>query len=1356
MLPSLLVLFGSAMIILPVYGCLRANYTSFSKDSIYQIKRQLLFFSFLICMSLDRFAFSAPARTKVLVVPVGAIGAGAFSRRFDLLRQCNDIRLLDVAPLPSCHFNPQSFPQGRVLYQFCTQPDDETAFLHDFEPFRKTLLVVGLGTETGPEDAAKELKTLAENHPTAIVHNCIFFGLLLSEDPLAPAQHFYVSPEAERSVTGVETVMCAITRNYLQALDAYAASFATITLRSPVSLTDGHVLTRSITYAQKRLSSGLGTLAFLVFAAPPVADSKLRLLQKQSGRQAKLMGNFFLLAGRCADALQYFTDAAVNCKKTEDYLWLASALEGLAVAALLLLFLGMPYHVQNPMLLAVLNVPKSRLAPPQQSRLSSESVARASTTASPRNSVSSASLDLSRLHLPAFLRLLCTKASQYYQLSTLEVEDCVPDLVYVESLIRSAKFLVAVHLGGGESLQALLDYLVKSVPVKRLPIPDLALVLRHDIIHELDKLFSLQLVDLEFTEQCRVYCALASIYADLGLHRKQAFVLRILLVLLLPKLSHMEQNGAIAGITSVAAISNILELLFLVYKINCEPELSAVLAKENASNWVSLQLQLLKICLRIAEALKDFHMLAKLCILVFARYSHCLPAQEQVKMRDKLKWLTLLFNEDPESVPLPHPDPFLVRDATFVSTLACSALQPFVDKGGSSVQNGPVIFNPYNKTKPSPTTEPVICVNDLHQMKVSLQNPFKFTVELSDIELVADKATETLKHLVKPVSTSQVNIRPELRNGSVNPKVSMVSMDQFLGHLNSVILPPTSTTQVLVSFKALQAGVLTVKGFNIRVGAAPPQFFQIVEREKFSGFQKTKHNCIKHSEEGVPALDKLLDNLRNGRIEDRVATKKILLNVISAQPSLSVTKNLVTNGWLMLLEGEKKKFTLELRNTSDVTIDYLSFSFWDSYSETITAKLNQTSQYTVEDVYELEWSLIKKKPFCVINKQEIASQYKYIQPGGDVKIDYEVTGKKGMLELKLILEYGNKKTDASTIPDVAKLSYMKSVNVPLEVSVEPSLEIIGFDVLPFFSSSLYGYTSKNGDMSNDIVEKNMKYLLDFFTKAKSNDKDSISSYCLLVLDLKNLWKQKLLAKVTNNDVGFAVNEVLDSMQTIRLLLPVKRIKFDCVDVSKPVPSLRNKQFVKNYSVTEEEEAAIRRNFWIRSKLLENLVGEWATVGKKYQRAGEIDMRCIRLNNVMTNSLVFDSIQIQHAIFLADGSKQEVTKEADSYHLEREQFYVLKTKITNNTLLTMSGVLRHVPFPVDANTKQDLSIDQKILYNGVLQKHIGRGAIKLGESHEVVLPFMILEKGRYEWGCVFDIDGTGDKILGREPVYIVAA
>lgn len=1324
---------------------------------------------------MDRFSFVAQARAKVLVVPINNLNPTKFSRYFHQIKSTFDIRLLDVSPIPdSKYFNPQAFPQGRVLYDFlATEPEEETKFLYDFEPFRKTFIVIGVG-EYDP-NTTTGISQLKEKCPSAIVHNCILFNSPSDLVQKSGPDTFYLRQLEELNITDMETTICSITRNFLVALDEHALSYENITLRSPISLIDSNVLTRTINYAQKRLSSGSAYKVSFSNGQDVVksADLKIRASQRQSGRHLKLMGNFFLLAGRFNDALQYFTDAVINCKKCDDYLWLASALEGLAVSSFLLLDLGLPFHVQNPMLAPVLQVPRNRLLTlgnnSHKASTESNRSRLASNVVSPRNSTLSSLgfglatatltgtlVDFSAMPLPDYLRILCERVSQFYQLSASEIEDCVPDLVYVESLIRNIKLMMTIYLVGLGPLSSVFASVIKSTPVAAFGARDGSIFAKSDIIAEIDKVFSLQLVDLEFSEQCRIYCTLASVYADLKLYRKQAFILRILLVALLPEVARLESNShpnsskattkanskANSKSLSTSSITSIFSLLFKVYRIDLEPETSGCGAKDHISDWSTLQILLIKICLRIAEAQHDYATLAKLCVLTFTRYSHCLLAEDQTKLRGKLNWLNLWLGENDPDQKMPYPDPFMVRQVKFVPGSSDSNLTPFAEvENTSSTADGAIIFNPFNKTKGA-AKERTICVDEVHQVKFTLQNPFPHEVELSDISLVTnDEVTvETLKNLVKKLSSTPLVVANEFNGVNWSQPRKPVPVNGVLppSGPESVILPANNTTQLTVSFRAQKTGALTIKGLRVRAANSAFQTFLISDTEVACGLQKVKLYGPRIPDGDDSALDRLIENLALANISGRVSTLELTLNVIPRQPVLTMTKNLITNGWIMLLEGELQRFSLELKNTSNEPVNYLSFSFWDSASDTINSNFSQPGTFSAEDVYELEWNLIKNKPFSVLNKQEISQKHKVIKPNDNFQIEYEVFGKRGMTELKLILEYSNKSTGQN---------FMKTVSVPLNVSIQPSLEITGCDIIPFFSSSLNGYVT--GIEANSLHQRNINSLLDVIKGSESE----VSAFALLVLDVKNSWKQRLALKMSNDFIlTFTITETLNPTETCRFLLPVKRIGNDTVDVTKPIPSLRNKQFIKNYNISEFEEAQERKSFWVKSALLEGLKGQWSTVGPTNERSGHLDLRCIRLSPAMTNVLSYDNVQIHQSIY-DDQTGTEVLRKNNAFDLEREKFYVLKTQIVNYANEPFTGVLRHLPFPVHAATKLDLSIEQKILYNGLLQRHINT-PIEKGQTYEISLGFLILEKGKYEWGTMLDVTGT--KYAPREPVFINAS
>ena len=83
------------------------------------------------------------------------------------------------------------------------------------------------------------------------------------------------------------------------------------------------------------------------------------------------------------------------------------------------------------------------------------------------------------------------------------------------------------------------------------------------------------------------------------------------------------------------------------------------------------------------------------------------------------------------------------------------------------------------------------------------------------------------------------------------------------------------------------------------------------------------------------------------------------------------------------------------------------------------------------------------------------------------------------------------------------------------------------------------------------------------------------------------------------------------------------------------------------------------------------------------------------------------------------------------------------------------MLSYIPIPVHPATKQDLTIESKIFYNGVLQRPIAPDAVPPGESVTVKLGFMVLERGLYEWGSVLSQGARAAASIDREPLYIRA-
>lgn len=1305
------------------------------------------------------FKYVEPALVRVLVTPVGSIGK-VFETHLSTFQTATNIRLVDVSPIPQSRFNPQQNSQGKVFLLFITNYNDaETSFLTDFEPFRRTFIVLGLGLHNDyTPDAIDDLRA---KFPAAITHHCVFYQ---SPNTAKPSKGcFFMSQEAEHVITSIETILCDVVHSFLVSLNDYSSSYENITLRSPVLSIDGTALTRSINQAQKRLSTSLKGSFSSGPGSVNKGDLRIKSLQKQSGRQAKIMANFYLLAGCLNDAVQYFTDAAINTRKSDDYLWLASALDGLSVSLLLIQLLGLQTPAPNPMLYTALQLPKERKTtmPTSVNRTSSDSVMsrQSGNLPSPRPSISGRvslstvvslnfTSDFNKYPPLELLLLLCLRTSHYYQLSSLELEDCVPDIVYLEYLLRSIDFMQTVHLVGGDDVGRITKEILSDETTPDIIRHEPTTVTKEFIAFEIYQVFSLEIHKMAPSQIFRVYSKIANVYQNLGLERRKGFVLRQYLDALLSHTKAVTPGNELDP-TLGAEIHTIVNQIIPIYKL-CD---DICLKGASSSNWSVLQLQILQRCLQITELIQDFDLASKIGVLLLSRYLNCLSNDEQRKLKHDVGFFILNLQSDKPKMNIPYPDPFLIRTVSLINETR-ESLAPFpaissIDKADEFV------FNPFaKKVSTAIDMTKVICVNEMHSLILAFQNPFLFDINIVTIEAI------TANGFKMEINRESARVVGSEFNNDISNRANMWREAPFIsdnsqlfengGSRDPLTIPSKSITTVEFQMRPLQTGDLAIEKFLVGVDQFSPQPFYVICKELYPPSSKIKFLENKPTSQGFEQLDSFIENLASGQCNKRISNESFELNVIPSQPLLLLMESLINSGCIMLLEGEKQHGHLLLRNPSSETINYLSFSFWDTSLETITSVLAARDPKTgAEDVYELEWQLVKKKALVITNKDEIAAKHSKIEPTEEMKIEFDIFGKRAVKEIRLMLEYGIKNEE-----DLSR-GFIKTMQVPIKVSVQRSVEVVTCDVMPLLPKSIQELPSSTS--SQGFASDHIKNLLEFLSKLKGQ-RNEAKNFCLLVLDLRNKWRDRLRIDVrfqVTKDQELHIQEIIDPEHNSRLLIPVRRAENIMEHYSKPIPSLQNRQFIKNTEIPEEQQAQERLSYWLRSSLLLNLSGRWSTVGCDMQRSGEIDMRRIRLTPSLISALVQESILMQHVITLDDDHKPVQKSVDDQYELTCGRFYTICTHITNNSSKQVYGTLRYVPFPVHASTKQDLCIEKRILYNGVLQKSTGARAIEPGQSFTMKLGFLVVEKGLYEWGTVFDQGCNDPGVIDRDPLYIVA-
>ncbi|KAI5959272.1 TRS120 [Candida pseudojiufengensis] len=1199
----------------------------------------------------NRYNFITPAKVRVLLVPINNCSLQNFNKFVNLITSnIIDLRLLDLSSNSDLKcFNPITFPEGKIYPEFITSSiDNESLYLHEFEPFRKNFIIIGIGQYNQDSDSQLDnINQLKRIYNSSIVHNIILFNTPEEQLPNSKSPVFLHNGTSTH-LTALENIFVEIFNHFLISLDDYASAYSNITLRSPVSITDSHVLTKTINQAQKRLSSG-STSYKASFNNHSESQEKLIEKSKYSGRHLKSIGNLYLLAGKYNESIANFTDSLSILKKYDDFLWLASALEGLSVS--LYLSSKIDYNPQlNSNISSLLHVTKSSLSTMENStkRSSLDSNGSKVSIQSPRNSMTSStttngfalpltsSIDINSLPLPELLKIFLTKAIYFYSQSTNDPENMVPDVVYIECILRKINLMI--------------DHTPESFSTQ-------------DIICDIDKIFFLQLVDLNIIDQCNIYNYISLIYDKMKFFRKKAFILRINLVALVKEFEKFK---------NLKLINQLLEKLFLLYGINSEPENNSI--NQNQLTWTSLQIQVLKLSLNSAEKIGDQNLLLQLCLLLLSKYTHCLSQDDQIKLRTMTEKIVNSTNSK-----LPYWDPFLIRKVKFVSARAKEGLIPLVEEVKTK-QNQP-FFDPYNQitTNEDMKLDRILIKDEINQLKITFQNPFLFPIEINDIK-IKSKGVEI--ETIKSITYVNQNLENQNYNNKLRNKVKRnITTTNLMAPVPSnpslFTIQPASNEQIIIPFKPLGTGELEITGLEIVVNFCERQFFKIVDQEKQINSINTKR-----IDSSSPIISELIKNLQNEGTDKYVTYRTLPLTVIPPQPQLKLVELSIPNGWIMLLEGEKYQFEIKLINDSNEIIDYLSFSYIDSSIEYINKNLQQQQYLTASEIYELEWNLFNFKSFKILNKNVIN---KNIQPNEEIIIKYELTSRKYMRDSKIILDYGHNEIENS---------FIKQLDIPIHISVMPSLEIVGCDIIS-------SYPIENFEMEDK------------------------SKYCILVLDLRNSWTEKLKCDLKYNN--FNISDSIESNKTKRYFIPIHKIELS--NPTKDIPSLRKKQFIRDYNMTDEEQIQMKKTFWLKQELLKNLSGNWSTD----TRSGIIDLRCFRLTSKMVNLLILEPIEISTRII-------ETNKD-----LLIDEFYTLETKIINNSNNELKGFIRQLPIQITSsnnntnnnsniNITKQLSIDRKILFNGVLQYKF---KIQPNSTYINKLNFVIIEKGEYEWGTILD-------------------
>ncbi|ANZ77635.1 BA75_05138T0 [Komagataella pastoris] len=567
-------------------------------------------------------------------------------------------------------------------------------------------------------------------------------------------------------------------------------------------------------------------------------------------------------------------------------------------------------------------------------------------------------------------------------------------------------------------------------------------------------------------------------------------------------------------------------------------------------------------------------------------------------------------------------------------------------------------------------------------LKEKANSPQKFSImkdEISQISLT----------LYNPYAFELDVANIELTTVTQEVKLKILKVD-FLkneenSHFTAITLKPKTSLNVLVIFIPLDIGTLEIDGFQANVCSCKQTKFKVV--------QATGNHAVANT------------------------TKSLIFDVMHPQPVLSLTYVSLYNSALMLLEGEETQFEVNLKNYSSIPIGYLQYVITDSTYEPLLQILSNR-KLPVNEIYEIEYHLFDKKALRILNEEVLGE----IESNKSVRLQVGMVAKRGMKSTNINLQYCHKKG----------ANMLRNLDIPINVTVFPSIELDAYDFYPLLGSSQSG-----------LLNEQTGYLSKFLSEVVSEG-GKISDYCVLSLDLRNSWNEPLKVEfsfVTDVNGSFSIKEIIPSFKTRKLLLPLKRFKLSAEKLSEPIPSFREKQFIVD-KISPEERKNMLQLFWYRHNLLQMIQGRWKN--EPETRIGSVDTRGLRLSTKMVNTLSVGEVDIDLSLFQESKEIEGDIVRTVNVH----ECYNVVVNIHNNSLSALKGILRHVPYCMQ--TKKP--IDQKVLFNGTLQYAIN-DPIPSGESRSFTMGAIFVEKGFYEWGVILDNDDN--QYLETEPLKVIA-
>ncbi|KAF2810649.1 hypercellular protein-like protein HypA [Mytilinidion resinicola] len=1120
-----------------------------------------------------------------------------------------------------------------------------------------------------------------------------------------------------------------------------------------------------------------------------------RARNKGRGRVGIVIGTLYMCAGRWQDAMKELVENATRARAFSDHLWHAKGLENILVCLLLFAWSGLDFQV--PSICYPASEKSSTTKSPQHTP--SNSVSDVSTVTLPKP----ASHSVAMQNLNSVLPDLINMTLNLYSRAANFPGEALPPLAFSECIIRFSKILTAMNLCGGKLNDDALQHLIRGNPL----VPAFALSLprptisptRYEIAALVFRAFPtpLETGSMTATDRIMILAGVASVLSSLGLQRKKAIVMKEFVASLIPGLVQARKVGAAemgvhpaAGLAALnmasggssgagsinlgdgeveSGIDAFLGLLCEIYGIPDQrtassgtpghPSVTNGSTHQDQCNFngddtslkrllhassmrsfgnLNLKLDILRMCIDFCEALPDFqgvlhYTAALLRIAGPGTAPHpnstevfvSLAREEQIRLATKItRMVGAASSLGLQNIETDYWDDFLLRGLYTIEAprprLLIQHRQDDLSKI-SSTKDGPFIHNPFLKQVDADLAEHFMVANEEYGFVVALQNPYDFEVEVESLRLAGDGTS-------------------------------------FTAFRRSLMLGPYRTQKFSLGATAGNAGTLSITGCIVKIKGCRERTFPIyADPWRLEPDTKIKNIGLQASRPSPPSRPVSGESTTSQTTETSAAKipapLSMAMTVVPEQPLVVLSSISLPQSALMVLEGERKKFSITLHNISKTTsVDFIHISFQDSASAAIQAAMSN-KDLPPSELHELEVQLAHYPSFrwCKASEDEAIE----IKPGEKASFDIEVIGRVRLTDGIIQFDYANLGMPRSEVKD---RFFTRQLAVPISITVNASIQLHRPDILPFTGDFAWSnYLRKSGQdqltpsrLRSESTEKGDNRFHKLLSKIGITGHDD--EHCMLLLDLRNAWPNPLSISIQvrdkppNHEIddkewprAYTVHEVIQPghVNRIAVILPKTYLKNPFAAIPSLNPANQRQFVVSASQISPEIERANREAFWYRDGLLKCIRGSWKEEGNS--RHGEIDLRGIRLTSRMVEAIKLDDLKISMHITSDYEDDDEIVRQtgAAKFEVYVDEFLTLKTKIHNRSSTPIYPLLRLQPSLANLPHNAALDLDKRFSWTGVLQRKLP--VLQPGQTMESELGIVLLCSG------VFEVSATIDEI-----------